>query len=476
MNGGLRVDGLSIRHSGVPMLQDISFAVSEGGSLCLIGASGGGKSLIAAGIAGLLPACMAASGNIRFGGEECAAADQRGLRALWHRHSCLLPQEPAAALAPLLRGVDQLALAPPRLDRAEAFAWLAGFGLDRHAARRLPGALSGGMAQRLLAALAARTPARVLVVDEPTKGLDTESRAELVAALQALRDAGRALVVVTHDLAVVRALDGQLAVLEEGRIQEMGPAESLLREARSRFLRACIAADPILWPSHTERAGGAAVAAGQELVIARTRGRLAGPLQITLREGQVAAVLGPSGIGKTTLGDTLLGLAPPAAGRISWFGRVLDARTQRRLRPRFQKLHQDPSTVFPLGRKLGQSLSDLRGLAGGAEAISRLDGILEQLGVSPALLARRPNEVSGGEAQRLALARLLALRPAMLVADEPGSRLDMPVQAETMRLLRGVADEEGVAVMLITHDEAIATAMADQTVRLQTTHGVVPGR
>ncbi len=165
---------------------------------------------------------------------------------------------------------------------------------------------------------------------------------------------------------------------------------------------------------------------------------------MVLREGQVSAVLGPSGCGKTTLGDTLLGLAPPASGQVTWLGRSLDKKRRRTLRPRFQKLHQDPTTVFPSARSFGDTLSDLR---------------------------RLPGEVSGGEAQRIALARLLVLHPAMLVADEPCSRLDMPVQAETMALLRGLADEHGLSVLLITHDAQMARGVADAALRLRVTSG-----
>lgn len=466
MTGGLRIQGLQVRHDGQPVLSGVSLDVAEGECLCLVGASGGGKSLVAAAVAGVLPACMAATGRIRLGGDDRAASDGAGLRALWHRQSCLLPQEPGAALAPLLRAADQVMLAPPRLARHEALAWLVRFGLGPDAARRLPAELSGGMAQRLLAALAARTAARVLIVDEPTKGLDPARRAELVAVLAGLRDAGRALLVITHDLAVVPALGGRLAVLEEGRVAEVGPAGRLLADPQSTFLRACIAADPARWPQRPSAVAGSTVAAGEDLVVGRAGRRLAGPLHMALREGQVTAVLGASGQGKTTLGDTLLGLAPPAGGQVSWLGRPLDGARRRRLRPRFQKLHQDPTAVFPAGRTFGDSLSDLRRLPSGADAAARLAPLLDRMGVPGSLLARRPGEVSGGEAQRLALARLLAMRPALLVADEPCSRLDMPVQAEAMLLLRSLADEHGLSVLLISHDAAAARAVADASVNL----------
>ena len=211
---------------------------------------------------------------------------------------------------------------------------------------------------------------------------------------------------------------------------------------------------------------GADVATGSGLVIGRSGRRLAGPLHLRLREGQVTAVEGPSGAGKTTLGDTLLGLHAPEAGQVRWFGRTLDRSHRRALRPRFQKLHQDPTAVFPAGRTFGDSMADLRRLPGGADAAGRVASLLERLQVAHRLLARRPGEVSGGEAQRLALARLLALRPALLVADEPCSRLDPPVQAEAMALLRGLANNDGVSVLLITHDPHISRAVADAAVAL----------
>jgi peptide/nickel transport system ATP-binding protein len=463
---GLHVHGLAVRHDGQRIVDDVSLRVDEGDSLCLIGTSGSGKSLIAAAIAGLLPDCMSANGQIGLYDRVVPAADQAGLRALWHTHTCLLPQEPTTALAPLLRAADQVRLAPPQTSWAEAVAWLARFGLDRHAARRMPFALSGGMAQRLLASLAMRTGSHVLIADEPTKGLDADRRAELIDLLAHLRDAGRALLVITHDLDVVRALGGQIAVLEDGTLTEQGDVANVLHTPRSAFARASLAADPARWMPEPSGRCGPLVADADGLVVGRAGRRLAGPLQFPLAGGSVTALLGPSGVGKTTLGDTLLGLLPPIAGRVNWLGRQLDRKTRRELRPRFQKLHQDPASVFPPGRSFGDSLSDLQRLRNGAELMRGVPALLDRLGVSPRLLDRCPGAVSGGEAQRLALTRVLATRPAFLVADEPSSRLDPPVQAATLRLLRSVANEDGVAVLLITHDHAAADAVADDVMKL----------
>jgi peptide/nickel transport system ATP-binding protein len=211
---------------------------------------------------------------------------------------------------------------------------------------------------------------------------------------------------------------------------------------------------------------GPLVAAADGLIIGHSGFHLAGPLGFGLTAGSVTGLLGPSGIGKTTLGDTLLGLVAPIAGRVNWLGRRLDRTTTRELRPRFQKLHQDPGLVFPPNRSFGDSLNDLRRLPQGADIVRGVPALLDRLSVAGRLLDRRPGEVSGGEAQRLALARVLAAQPALLVADEPSSRLDPPVQATALHLLRSLTDEEGLAVLLVTHDRAAAGAAADDLMTL----------
>jgi len=151
---------------------------------------------------------------------------------------------------------------------------------------------------------------------------------------------------------------------------------------------------------------------------------------------------------------------------VSWLGQRLDRKTIRELRTRFQKLHQDPASVFPPDRSFRDGFRDLRRLGDGKEFAHGVPALLDRLSVPTNLLDRRPGAVSGGEAQRLALARVLVTRPAFLVADEPSSRLDPPVQATAMHLIRSLADEDGLAVLLITHDLAAANAMAEDVFTL----------
>jgi peptide/nickel transport system ATP-binding protein len=178
--------------------------------------------------------------------------------------------------------------------------------------------------------------------------------------------------------------------------------------------------------------------------------------------------MGPSGCGKSTLGNILLGLMRPSAGTVEWKGVDIhaDARWLAAQRQRYQKLHQDPITAFAPHLTVGRQMAALAKVRPGLRVAQALPPLLDRLRIRPELLARRPSEISGGEAQRLALARILLLEPDVIVADEPTSRLDPIVQKETIQLLRELVDERSLSLVLISHDAALAGAVADETLRL----------
>jgi peptide/nickel transport system ATP-binding protein len=192
---------------------------------------------------------------------------------------------------------------------------------------------------------------------------------------------------------------------------------------------------------------------------------------LALPRGTMLALGGPSGCGKTTLANILLGLRPPTSGRVSWGGDdpYRDRRARQAKRRQYQKLHQDPATGFMSHRPIGMQLRDLARVMPGLDVARRLPPLLDRLRLRPALLARYPGEISGGEAQRLALLRLLLLEPAVIVADEPTSRLDPIVQREVMLLLRDCVDRDGLAVLLISHDCSLIDAVADGAITLGAT-------
>jgi ABC-type glutathione transport system ATPase component len=457
----LAVEGLTVVTRQRLVVEDVGFHVAEGEILAILGETGSGKSLIGSAIMGLLPEGVRAEGRISLAGGSKSVSDQAALRAHWSRDLFLLPQEPFNALAPLLSVLEQVAEQTGTAGRkrwSRAVQAMSEMQLSSEHFAKKPHELSGGMAQRVMTAIASVTQAGILIADEPTKGLDADRRAAVAEAFRLLRDQGRAIVLITHDITLVRQLADRVAFLHEGRFVETGGTDAVLSAPRSDYARLYVASDPACWqrrvykPSSTPKVIGA-----EELRIGFNGRVLADGMTFHCHANQIAALLGSSGVGKTTLGRTLLGLVPPVAGTVRrYFGQ-----TESLARP-LQKLHQDPTRVFSPWQPLGRSMRDIGRLPGGEDGVARIPALMRRFALKPDLLDRRPDQISGGEAQRLALTRVLALRPQFLIADEPTSRLDPPVQAEVIRHLRATADEDGLAILLITHDQALAEAVADR--------------
>ncbi|WP_200845150.1 ABC transporter ATP-binding protein [Roseomonas sp. 18066] len=461
--GGLRVERLAVRGAAGPILHDVSFAVEPGGTFILLGESGSGKSLVLHALMGTLPPGLQATGRAFWGETELLALPPRQRRQLWGREIGLLPQEPWLALDPSMRAVEQVAEvhrfqhgARPAAARRLARLGLAAFGLGGHGGH-YPHQLSGGMCQRVALATARAGQAGLFLADEPTKGLDAARVDEVALGLQAAAADGQTSVVVTHDLALAARLGGEAAVLLEGRLLERGPVAQLVSTPSHDYTRALVGALPVNWPDRAPPPPpGPAVMAGRGLAKSFGGRRLFDGLDLGIAAGQIVAVTGPSGCGKSTLGNMLLGLARPDRGEVR--------RQPGIAAHRFQKLYQDPPSSFAPHLAVGRGFADLARLHG--TAFSAVPPILARLGLAETLLQRPPGQLSGGELQRLSLARSLLLRPVFLFADEPSSRLDPLAQRTVMQLLAELAAEEDLAVLLVTHDEAIAAKMASIRLRL----------
>ena len=465
MSGILAIEGLRIEASdGTVLVRGVDVEARPGRPLTLLGETGSGKSLVLAAAMGGLAQGLRASGRVVLDETEMLVATPAARRALWGRRLSTLPQEPWLALDPTMRALGQVAEVyrlvrgmPAAASEAEARARLAELGLGA-AARLYPFQLSGGMAQRLALAILRASEAPIVLADEPTKGLDADRRDEAGARLRAEADRGRTVVCVTHDVAIARALGGEVAVMLDGQVVERGPAATVLEHPSHDYTRRLLEAEPARWPAPPPRptaCGEVAVAA--EGICRSFAGRpILRGVDLSVRRGEIVAVTGPSGCGKTTLGDVLLGLLRPDAGSVRRLPGVAPWR--------FGKLYQDPPSAFARHQTMRQALGDMahrHGLASG-----RIAAMLERLRLASALLDRRPEALSGGELQRFALARVLALDPVFLFADEPTSRLDPVSQREVSALLGELARERGLAVLLVTHDAALASRLGDRTVHL----------
>ncbi len=460
MTTTVAVSELCVHVGSTQLMGPVSFAVAPGETLVVMGETGAGKSLIAQAILGTLPEQLHSSGVIEVNGERVDNVAAHIRAASWGRQIAALPQEPWRALSPLKRSARHVREtyryvaqhADPESSCARVFEALGLVGAEE----RLPSELSGGMAQRVAFAAATAGGAPILLADEPTKGLDNDRRARVVELLSEVPRQGGTLIAITHEVAVARALGGKLIVLKDGQVVEQGDTLSILAAPGHAYTQELIAADPSSWPQTASATPGKVLLEACELSVVRAGQNLIEGLNLSLRQGERVALLGPSGVGKTSLLDTLAGLHAPARGSV----KRADG-----LGPRaVQKLYQDPPTAFAQHVSLDVSLRDAARL--NDTPWSELEDLLSRLAVPLSLLARRPDAVSGGELQRVALARALSARPSVLLADEPTSRLDPITQARTLEMLAQIADARRLGVVLVTHDAHIAERWAHRCVSL----------
>ncbi|SDP78123.1 peptide/nickel transport system ATP-binding protein [Rhodoferax sp. OV413] len=450
MAWALEIHNLAVNAGAEPVVRGVSLQLREAECLTVLGESGSGKSIMAQAVMGTLPPGLRMTGEISVWG-------RRSPQPRWGHQVAMLPQEPWLALSPAMRLQPQVAevahfVRGQTWPAAQAEASQAMQQLQLNPARRkYPHQISGGMAQRVAFAATCAAGAQLLIADEPTKGLDATLRGQIGQLLLSHLQPGQALLTITHDVALARQLGGNVAVMLDGQVVEQGPASQVLQRPRHAYTQALVQADAAHWPrlARPLRSGAAPVVQAQGLAKSFGQEPVFADVDLALAEGEIVAITGPSGCGKTTLGHMLLGLVPPDRG------------TVRRTRQRphsFQKLYQDPPAAFAPQRSVGDSLGDLIKLHQLSSAESQ--SLMQELKLDANLLARLPSEVSGGELQRFALLRILLLKPDFLFADEPTSRLDPITQQRTMQLLCASTAAHQWAMLLVTHDAALAEKAA----------------
>jgi peptide/nickel transport system ATP-binding protein len=456
----LDLQNLVITSAQGPIVRGVNFNVSRGMPVTILGDSGSGKSLVLQAIMGTLPSDLAAFGAVRHGSQDLLQLTAQQRRELWNRSISLLPQEPWLALDPTMRLAPQVAevhqylhgLTPPQA-RGAAVANLAEVDLAK-ATDLYPFQMSGGMCQRAAIAISHAGDSDLLLCDEPTKSVDRPMRDAVVSRLKQEVDRGRLLITVTHDVAVARNLGGTVAIMQGGQFVEIGPAEQIVTAPKHDYTQELISADPESWLPAALGSVGDVLISGKGLTKRYGNRTIFEGVDIDIRAGEIVAIVGPSGCGKTTLGNILLGLVKPDEGSVT--------RPQYFDSLRAQKLYQDPPAAFAPHQTLRRAVVDL--VRRHQLETSQIGVWMSKLKLAANLLDRRPDQVSGGELQRIALMRTMLLRPSLLFADEATSRLDPIGQKSVIGMLIDTARSEGLAVALVTHDPELARKTAHRTI------------
>ncbi len=499
----LEIEDLGVRFgAGAPAVKGASFTLDRGETLAIVGESGSGKSVTALSILQLLPYPVAThpSGSIRFDGQELIGRDDRFMRAIRGRRIGMIFQEPMTSLNPLHtveRQVSEVLFVHRGLGRAAARArtveLLRLVQIPDPEARlgAYPHQLSGGQRQRVMIAMALANEPDILIADEPTTALDVTIQAQILQLLKELQARlGMAILLITHDLTIVRRFAERVAVMTKGELVEQGPVAEIFDRPRHPYTRHLLAAEPRGAPPTADPSAAVVIATDdlkvhfpiQRGLLKRTVGHIKAVdgISLTVRAGQTVGVVGESGSGKTTLGLAMLRLVP-SQGDIDFAGQALQGLSWRELRPlrrEMQIVFQDPfgslSPRLSVGQIVAEGLELHRIGDGAAGRRAMVSAILQEVGLDPADQDRYPHEFSGGQRQRISIARAMVLRPRLVVLDEPTSALDMSVQAQIVDLLRDLQRRYGLAYLFISHDLRVIRAMSHEVVVMK--DGVVVER
>ena len=502
----LEVNDLSIGFGNGPSVVDgVSFALNAGETLALVGESGSGKTLSCRSVLRLLPdAAQMRGGSIRFNGAEGAvnllALSEKKMRAIRGDRISMIFQEPMRSLSPLHRLGDQVAevlrLHRNMGRRAAKRAVLeqfekVGFVDPMRAWKSYPFEMSGGMRQRAMIAMAMVAKPELLIADEPTTALDVTTQAQVLGLIRSLQaETGMGVILVTHDLGVVANMAQRVVVMNKGRVMERGDAQEVLGSPAHPYTAKLFAAAPMI-PAVAAPAPASTKPADDVILylryVSKTYTMRAGgwrkPVSVSacqhvdlhLPRGKTLAIVGESGSGKTTCARIAMGAERPDAGGEVLFRpdpaaaplAVHDLSPSERtaFQRQAQMVFQDPYSSLSPRMRVQQALTEPMEVHNIGTARDRREKAAEMLrwvGLNPDMLGRFPHAFSGGQRQRLSIARALTLDPKLLICDEPTSALDVSVQEQILTLLEDIRDRANLSYLFISHDLAVVARIADE--------------
>ncbi len=481
----------------VDAVKNVSFALRKGETIGIVGESGSGKSVTARAIMRLLTkrARVSPETMISLGGQDVMKLREPQMRKLRGSRVSMIFQEPMSSLNPVYTVGAQICEVlhiHNRISRAAAMKraqeLLEEVQIPEPASRlkQYPHQLSGGQRQRVMIAMALANRPDILIADEPTTALDVTVQAQILNLIRDLKTRyGMAVILITHDLTVVRQFADRVYVMQHGEIKEHNRTETLFENPQHPYTKRLLSSEP---KGVAPKLAGSPVTMleGKDVRVVYTlkRGGLFKPdyfdlvavdsLSLDLKRGETLGLVGESGSGKTTFGQALIRLVSMKKGEVTFDGTRIDGLNRQQLRPfrsRMQIVFQDPFSSLNPRMSVRQVIEE--GLivnnigSSNSDRLARVKKALEDSGMPTDILSRFPHEFSGGQRQRLAIARAIALEPEFILLDEPTSALDLSVQAQIIELLRKLQRERGLSYLFISHDLKVVRALCHRVIVMQ---------
>ena len=477
----------------IKAVDGVSFSIKKGETLALVGESGSGKSVTALSILQLLSypsAQHSDTSSIKFKDEEIIGAGEGKLRAIRGNRISMIFQEPMTSLNPLheiekqisesLNLRQQLGAKQTR-KRCMELLELVGITDPETRLSAYPHQLSGGQRQRVMIAMALANHPDLLIADEPTTALDVTVQAQILNLLMDLqKKLGMAILLITHDLSIVKRVADEVAVMIDGKIIETNSVTNLFAKPKTAYARKLINSEPTGEPEPISENAGSILEVKdlrvwfpiQKGILKRTVGYIKAVDGVTLniREGETLGVVGESGSGKTTLGMAILRLQSSEGDIIYRESPIhkLSYREMNHLRGEIQVVFQDPfgslSPRMSMAEIIGEGLRVHHKEPSSSKNVSlidkRIDEAIQEVGLDLSMRNRYPHEFSGGQRQRISIARAMVLRPKLIILDEPTSALDLSVQGQIVELLRGLQKRHKLAFLFVSHDLKVVRAMS----------------
>lgn len=487
------------RNGTTVAVDDLSFELERGKVLGIVGESGSGKSVACYSLLGLvpMPPGKIEGGTAEFLGQDLLRMSEKELRAIRGDKISMIFQDPMTSLNPYMRVVDQLTesvLQHHQVSKAEArqraINALNEVGI-RDAETRIdeyPHQFSGGMRQRVMIAMALITEPELLIADEPTTALDVTVQAQILALIKKIQKSHNlAVIFITHDLGVAAQMADHILVMEKGKLIEQGSTEQIFKQPTQNYTKKLLSAvlttakptpslaektePPFLQvknlKTHFAQLGGAFI---KRLIHTQ---KAVDDISLTLNRGEILGVVGESGSGKSTLGRSVMRLVDAQSGEVLLEGKDLlklseaDLKNSRR---NFQMIFQDPYASLNPRMTVFDTLAEpllTHGAATRKNVLEQVNQLMDDVGLDRRFIRKYPHEFSGGQRQRIAIARAIALKPKLIIADEPVSALDVTIRAQILKLLLELTQKHQLTMLFISHDMSVVRYLCDRVLVMQ---------